>query len=226
MNLIEGIKKRKSIRGFKPDPVSKEVIVSIIEAACKAPSAMNTQPWEFIVVTGEKLTRLKKEIVENLCNGSVMNPDHQVVGWGNDSVFRERQVGLAKRIFTLMKIPREDTEKRMQWMERGFRFFDAPVGVFLLTDKSLIESGPLLDLGAAMQNLCLAAVEYDLGTCIEDQSVLYPEVVRKILGIPEDKKIVIAIALGYPDWDFPANRLVSEREPVSNNTTWIGFDQG
>ncbi len=226
MSVIEGIKKRKSIRGFKPDPVSKDTITSILEAACRAPSAMNTQPWEFMVVTGDKLSLLKKEIIESLYGGVAMNPDHQVVGWGNDSVYRQRQIELAKQIFNLMEIPREDKEKRMHWMERGFRFFDAPVGIFLLTDKSLGESGPLLDLGAAMQNVCLAATEYNLGTCIEDQSVLYPEVVRRVLGVSDEKKIIIAIALGYPDWDFPANRLQTLREPVSNITTWIGFDQG
>ncbi len=224
MKMVAGIKKRKSIRGFKPDPVSKEVVASILEAACHAPSAMNSQPWEFAVVTGELLTRLKQKIIKRLKKGEPMSPEHQVVGWGRDSVFRQRQVELAKQIFQLMDIAREDKKKRDQWLEQGFRFFDAPVGIFLLTDKSLAESSPLLDLGAAMQNICLAALDYDLGTCIEDQSVLYPEVVRDLLCIPEDKKIIIAIALGYPDWKFPANQLISARESINDNTTWFGFD--
>lgn len=79
------------------------------------------------------------------------------------------------------------------------------------------------DIGAAMQNLCLAALNYDLGTCIEDQSVLYPEVLRKHASIPDTKRIVIAIAVGYPDWDFPANELISTRESIEKNTTWLGF---
>lgn len=224
MNIIEGINQRKSIRGFKPDPVSKEIISSILDAACRAPSAMNTQPWEFIAATGETLNQLKSEIVNSLWSGKTMNPDHQVVGWNNESVFRKRQIDLAKQIFQLMGIEREDTEKRNQWLERGFRFFDAPVGLFLLTDKSLSDVGPLLDLGAAMQNICLAAVHYGLGTCIEDQSVLFPELVRNAFKIPEDKKIIIAIALGYPDWNYLANNLESSRIPVSENTTWIGFN--
>ena len=74
-----------------------------------------------------------------------------------------------------------------------------------------------------MQTLCLAALHFGLGTCIEDQGVSYPEVIREIAGIPEDKKIVIAIAIGYPDWKFPANSLQSSRESLEKNTLWIGF---
>jgi len=72
-----------------------------------------------------------------------------------------------------------------------------------------------------MQNICLAALHWGLGTCIEDQGVLYPEVVRKYTGIPASKRLIIAIAMGYPDPDFPANRIRSEREPAENLTTWV-----
>ena len=87
--------------------------------------------------------------------------------------------------------------------------------------RTLSESGPLLDLGAVMQNICLAAMHFGLGTCIEDQGVLYPEVLREHAGIPPTKRLNIAIAIGYPDPDFPANNIRSEREPAENLTTWI-----
>jgi len=223
MDIIEAIIQRKSIRGFKPDPVSKDILAKILEAASRAPSAMNTQPWEFAVITGDVLDRLRSAIVEKLYKGEPMRPDHQVVSWSNDSIYRKRQIELAKGLFALMDIPREDKQKRAAWMERGFRFFDAPVGILLLTDTSLSESGPLLDMGAAMQNICLAARHFGLGTCIEDQSALYPEVLRDIAGIPENKRIIIAIAIGYPDWDFPANDISTDRASLDTNTRWVGF---
>jgi nitroreductase len=223
MNVIEAINKRKSIRGFKSDAVSKEVLSKILESACRAPSAMNTQPWEFIVVTGDVLNRLRTAIVDRLNQKEQMHPEHEVVSWSNDSIYRNRQVELAKKIFNLMNIPREDKKKRAAWLERGFRFFDAPVVILLLTDKSLSDAGPLLDLGAALQNICLSALHFGLGTCIEDQGVLYPGVLREILQIPDNKKIIMAIAIGYPDWDFPANALSSGRESLDKNTRWIGF---
>ncbi|MGB4549363.1 MAG: nitroreductase [Syntrophales bacterium] len=223
MDILEAIHRRKSIRGFKTDPVSKDVLTRILEAGVRAPSAMNTQPWEFVVVTGDVLNGLREAIVEKLNRNEPMHPDHEVVSWSNESIYRTRQIELAKKIFTLMGIPREDKKKRAAWMERGFRFFDAPAAIVLLTDKSLSDTGPLLDLGAAMQNICLAALHFGLGTCVEDQGVLYPKVLREVLQIPDSKKIIIAIAIGYPDEGFPANALTSGREPLDRNTRWMGF---
>lgn len=223
MDIIEAIFQRKSIRGFKSDPVSKDILTRVLDAACRAPSAMNTQPWEFTVMTGDVLNRVRAAIIDKLNKKEQVHPEHQPVSWSSDSIYRNRQVELAKKLFKIMDIPREDKEKRAAWLERGFRFFDAPVGILILTDKSLSDTGPLLDLGAAMQTICLSALNFGLGTCIEDQGVLYPEVLREIAHIPENKKIIIAIAIGYPDWNFPANAIASGREPLNINTRWMGF---
>jgi nitroreductase len=224
MDVIEAVKKRKSIRGYKPDPVPKEVLEQILELASHAPSAMNTQPWEFIVLTGEILENVRQRNVELLNSGAPPNPEHVVTSWPRESIYRQRQVNLAKQLFQLMDIPREDREKRAKWLERGFRYFDAPAAIILSTDRCLSESGPLLDIGALIQTICLTALYFGLGTCIEDQGTMYPEVLRKYVHIPESKRIIVAIAIGYPDWDFPANKVESEREPIKNVTTWLGFD--
>ena len=224
MEIIEAIKTRKSIRGFLLDPVEKSIIKKIIDIAVRAPSAMNTQPWEFFVITGNVLDEIRKGVVEKLNSGAPMKPDHLVVAWPRESVYRNRQVDLAKQLFTLMDIPREDKAKRAWWLERGFRFFDAPIAVVVVADKMLGESAPVFDLGAVTQTLCLAALDFGLGTCIEDQGVLYPEVLRELAGIPDSKRIMIAVALGYPDPDFPANRVESLRMPADEITTWVGFE--
>jgi len=224
MDVIEAVKKRKSIRGYKPDPVPKDVLEQILELASHAPSAMNTQPWEFIVLTGEVLENVRRSNIELLNSGAPPTPEHVVAGWPRESIYRQRQVDLAKQIFQLMDIPREDKEKRAKWLERGFRYFDAPAAIILSADRCLGESGPLLDIGAVIQTICLTALHFGLGTCIEDQGTMYPEVLRKYAHIPESKRIVIAVAIGYPDWDFPANKVESEREPIKNVTTWLGFD--
>jgi len=220
VNISEAIKKRKSIRDFKPDPVSENVLREILETACRAPSAMNTQPWKFVVVTGKTLERVKRENIEKLRAGDRFDSEYWTIGWSSDSVYRQRQVALARQIFQLMDIEREDTKKRSQWMERGFRYFDAPSVILVLTDKALKESTPFLDIGAVMQNICLAALDYGLGTCIGDQGVMYPEVLRKHCGIPESDMIVISISVGHPNHGFPANRLESPREPLDTLTKW------
>jgi len=224
MDLLEGIRSRKSIRGFKPDPVSRETLAEILETACRAPSAMNSQPWEFFVLGGDVLNGIRKKNVECLHSGAPPQPDHIVIGWPNDSVYRARQVGLAKGLFKLMGITRDDRAERLQWMERGFRYFDAPAAIVIVVDRTLSESGPLSDIGSLMQNICLAALHYGLGTCIEDQGVMYSGVLRELAGIPDTKRIIMAIAIGHPDPDFPANALESEREPAEKITTWLGFE--
>jgi nitroreductase len=223
MNVLDAIKTRKSIRNFKPDPVSKNVLAEILTTACRAPSAMNSQPWEFVVLGGEVLEKIKQAHLAKLAAGEPPGSEHSVVGWQRDSIYWNRQVALAKELFRLMDIGREDKEKRAQWTARGFRYFDAPAAIVITSDKSLAEVAPLLDLGAVMQTICLAALHYGLGTCIEDQGVMYPAVLREIAGIPAEKRIVISIALGYPDPDFPANQIETAREPLENITTWLGF---
>ena len=223
MDVVEAIRSRKSIRGYKPDPVPKEVLRKILGVASRSPSAMNTQPWDITVITGQVLDNIRQGNIEMLTSGAIPNPDIPFKPY--EGVYRQRQVDLAIDIFRLMGIAREDKEKRAEWMQRGFRFFDAPAAIILSMDKSLDES-PLarLDIGAIIQTICLVALNYGLGTCIEDQGIVFPEVVRKFTHIPKSKRIIISIAIGYPNWDFPANKLEAEREPVENFVTWCGFN--
>lgn len=224
MEFKEVVFARKSIRKFKPDPVSGKTIEAILAVAGRAASGMNIQPWEFFVITGPALASIKQQHIDNLQKGIQPAPETAYSVWPNDSVYRKRQVELGKELFRLMNIQREDMAQRIEWAQRGFRFFDAPVAVVITHDRILPDPGPLLDMGAVMQMICLAAVEHGLGTCIEGQGIQYPAVLRKFAHIPESKKIVTAIAVGYPDPDFPANRLETTREPVDAVTTWVGFD--
>jgi nitroreductase len=219
MDIIEAIKTRKSIRGYLPDPVPQEIIRAILETALRSPSAVNNQPWEFTIVTGEVLDKIRHENVESLLAGvPAYDRTSRYAG-----VFKQRRVELAKDIFALMDIKRDDEVKRKEWSHRGFRFFDAPVAIIISVDKSLDGSWSLFDIGAISQTICLAAMHYGIGTCIEDQGVKFHSVLRKHALIPENQDIIIGIALGYPDPDFPANQLSSRREPLDKVSTWLGF---
>jgi nitroreductase len=224
VDIIEAIKQRKSIRDFKDDQIPQSVIRELLEIACRAPSAMNTQPWEFTVIVKDVLAEIKHAIIEKLRASEKPHSEHSVVGWPSEGVYRQRQVELAKQIFHLMDIKREDADKRSQWLERGFKFFNAPAVIVVCADRILAEGTPIFDLGAVTQNICLTALHFGLGTCIEDQGAMYPEVLRKFANIPETKQIIITIALGYPNWDFPANRLETTRESIDTLTTWCGFN--
>ena len=225
MEIVEAIRARKSIRAFKRDPVKKEIVREILEIATRAPSGTNTQPWEFFVLAGEVLEEVKQANAEHLKSGTAPSPEISFAISNPDTIYQKRRVELTKQLFQLMEIPRDDMGKRMQWLERGFRFFDAPVAIIVSVDRLLSEEGPLMDIGAVMQTICLTALNYGLGTCIEYQGVMYPEALRQYADIPESKRILAAIALGFPDGDFPANKLESTRELVDNMTNWRGFEQ-
>ncbi|MCX6008245.1 MAG: nitroreductase [Chloroflexi bacterium] len=221
MDVIEAIKTRKSIRGFKKDPVSKETIHKILEAAIRTPSGMNTQPWEFVVAGGKALEQIREECGRLFNEGAF--PTNDMLRQPFEGVFKKRQVDLAVELFKLMGIAREDKEARKQWMSRGFRFFDSPCQIIIFADKELKYHLDMLGVGALCQTICLAALEYGLGTCIADQGIMYDQVWRKYANIPESKRLIAGISIGYPDPDFPANKLVSSREPVDSITTWLGY---
>jgi nitroreductase len=223
MDIVDAIKTRRSIRGYKTDPVPKETIAEILEIAVRAPSAMNTQPWEFTILAGEPLRKIIEGNVKKVRDGVTPYAEIDVIGWTNDSVYRTRQVDLAKYIFELMDIQRTDKVKRAAWMERGFSFFNAPAAIVVSVDKSLSAVGPLLDCGGLMQNICLVAMAYGLGTCIHDQGIMYPDVVRQYAGIPESKRLVIAISIGWPKEGETVNTIAPGRLPAAGVTTWVGF---
>lgn len=219
MELIKAINERKSIRGFKPDPVSKDILMDIMKLATRSVSSVNSQPWEFAVITGHILDEIRKDNMDYVINNLPFDsPDVPIEG-----IYRERRIGLAKQLFKSMDIAREDRERRSWWEQRGFRFFDAPVAIIIYMDKSMDETTFRFDMGCVAQNICLAAMEFGLGTCVEDQAIMYQRGLRKYLSIPETKRFVTGIAIGYPDWDFPANNVISLREDVDNVTSWYGF---
>ncbi|MDY6844328.1 MAG: nitroreductase [Thermodesulfobacteriota bacterium] len=224
MDIIDAIEKRMSIRGFKKDPVPKEVLKRILEVSVRAPSANNTQPWEFVVLTGKVLDDLKKANVDQFNKGAEIKTGIPTPPTRWVDPYRKRQVELGVELFRLLGIGREDKEARAEWAKRGMRFFDAPAAILICVDESDLDIVYLFDIGVVAQTITLVAVDHGLGTCIQRQVTHYPDEMRRVTGIPESKRILIGIAIGYPDWDYPGNTLKSTREPVDHITTWLGSE--
>ena len=224
MDFESLVTERKSIRGYKPDPVPKQVIEEIIEIAKGAPSSMNTQPWFFNVITGEPLERIRKGNTERMLAGAKVRREIPVRG-GYEGVYRQRQVEIVIQLFEAMGIARDDKERRQDWVMRGFRQFDAPVSIVMSYEKSL-EPATIthFDLGAVVYGLVLAAWTRGLGTVINGQGIMQSDVVREHAKIPDDQVIMTCIAVGYPDFDFAANDVKSRRTPNDAITRYIGFE--
>ncbi|MDN5251248.1 nitroreductase [Betaproteobacteria bacterium LSUCC0117] len=224
MTFSELIKARRSVRGYRPDPVPREVIEEIISVAKWAPSSMNTQPWHVHVVTGEPLDNIRRGNTENMLAG--VPPKREFpMRESYEGIHRKRQVEVAVQLFDAMGIAREDTERRTDWVMRGFRQFDAPVSLVLTYDKYLEPAAiSQFDLGAFSHAIVLAAWERGLGCVINGQGIMQSHVVRTHAQIPDDQVIMICIAMGYPDDSFVANDVKSRREDNKNFVRYVGFD--
>lgn len=215
---------RRSIRGFKPDPVPMALMKEILGLAMRAPSSMNTQPWNFTVVTGEPLDRIRAGNTERNIAGVPHSREFRT-GTAFEGVHRERQIGVAKQLFSAMGIARDDAPARMDWVLRGFRQFDAPVCVIITYDRGLAGSDDTpFDCGAVSTALVNAAWSRGLGAVINSQGIMQSPVVREHAGIADDQVIMKAIAIGWPDESFPANAVVSERKSVDEAARFVGFE--
>jgi nitroreductase len=200
------------------------LIEEILALAMRAPSSMNTQPWNFTVVTGEPLDRIRAGNTERNLAGIPHSREFRI-GQAFAGVHRDRQVGVAKQLFAAMDIAREDMEKRHDWVLRGFRQFDAPVCIIVTYDKAVDGSDDTpFDCGAVATALVNAAWSRGLGAVINSQGIMQSPVVREHAGIPDDQVIMKSIALGWPDESFPANAVVSTRKSVEEATRFVGFD--
>ena len=215
---------RRSIRGYKAEPVPRALIEEILALAMRSPSSMNTQPWNFTVVTGEVLDRIRAGNTERNLAGIPHSREFRI-GGAFEGKHRERQVGVAKQLFAAMGIAREDKEARQDWVLRGFRQFDAPVCVIITYDRELADSDDTaFDCGAVTTALVNAAWSRGLGAVINSQGIMQSPVVREHAGIADDQVIMKAVALGWPDDSFPANAVVSERKSVDEASVFLGFD--
>ena len=215
---------RRSVRGYKPDPVPKALIEEILTLAMRSPSSMNTQPWNFTVISGKPLDLIRAGNTERNVAGVPHSREFRI-GEAFAGQHRDRQVGVAKQLFAAMGIEREDKEKRMDWVLRGFRQFDAPVCVIITYDRVLADSDDTaFDCGAVTTALVNAAWSRGLGAVINSQGIMQSPVVREHANIADDQVSMRAVALGWPDDSFPANAVVSERRSVAEATSFLGFE--
>ena len=225
MKLEKAMIERRSIRGFKDEPVSKALLEDVIALANRAPSSMNTQPWHLHVLTGKPLEAVRYGNTERMLAG--MTPVREIEDYAAyEGEHRKRQIEIAVQLFEAMGIKREDSERRQDWVMRGFRQFDAPVSIVVCFDRSLLENTIAhFDTGAMTYGLVLAAWSKGLGAVINGQGIMQSPVVREAANIPEDQVILTCVALGWPDEEFVANSVVSRRRPIENVTRYLGFEE-
>ena len=218
MEILEGIKTRRSVRGFKSKSITKGVMKKILQAVSNSPSYTNTQPWEVVVVSGEKKNELGRRLLELARAKALTSPDLPMPkGWPPALEERSREHG-ARRLSTL-GVARDDEEGREKLRLMNFEFYGAPCAVFLFIDGSLGEWS-IFDMGLFAQNLILAAHSFGVESCLQASVTNYALEIKQFLDIPESKKLVICISLGYPDEKAKLNTYRSLKQKPDEFTKW------
>ncbi|MCS7113969.1 MAG: nitroreductase family protein [Nitrososphaerota archaeon] len=216
VELFEAINTRRSIRAFTDKPVDPRIVEEILEAATKAPSALNLQPWEFLVVVDEERERLSRRLLKAYRERRIgCSPQ------GSDKL-PEKFARRMKSTFEVMKakIERAETDYESFINEGSLNFYGAPVAIIICMDNRLSKYH-LLSIGSALAYLVLAAHAKGLGTCLIGLIHAYADEVKDALNIPEEKEVVLGVALGYPDWNSTVNAFKTPRDSVKEVARWI-----
>ena len=216
MDLLKVINERKSIRAFKTDPVPREKIEEIVSLTIHAPSAINLQPWEFIILTGEEKERLGRRLIK---------------------AYREKQISCGPgNVKPLPKTIAKRGAKTLELMDPFFQemgidsnqfinegscnFYGAPVAILICQDDSFPKAR-FVDIGLVLAYFILVAHEFGLATCPIGLIIAYEDEIKDLLNIPENKNVVIGVALGYPNGDIPINHFKSPRDDLEKFVRWI-----
>lgn len=226
MSVIDLLNERRSIRNFLPTPVPRETIVKILQAASRSPSGTNMQPWQVYVVTDEA----KDSLVRNVLATRELEPHRErppkpfgEYDYNPEPLFepfltRRRTVGFG--LYQILGVAKGDRAASWIVAGRNFEFFGAPVGLIFTIDKSL-QKGSWLDYGIFLQSIMLAAADCGLGTCAQAAWRHYHDIIRPLCRIPDNEIVVCGMSLGYADMDAPANKMVTEREPMEGFVRFV-----
>ena len=195
ISLFEAIHTQRAIRRFTNEPVSDEAIRRILEAAVRAPSGRNTQPWRFIVIRNAATKQKIGDYYRRAC---------EEAGIGQEPI-----PGLSKKV--------NDSVTHL-----AYHMGDAPV-LILACYEYLNEDavGPSTILTGssiypAVQNLLLAARALGLGTSLTTVHSMFEDEIKDLLGIPANVQTAALIPMGYPS---PEERFGgSRRRPVAEVT--------
>ena len=217
------ITSRRSVRGFLPAAVPRAVIEDILAVAARAPSGTNTQPWQVHVLTGEPLAALSRDLVaayDDPIERATHTEEYAYypTEWQSPYIDRRRKVGWD--LYGLLGIAKTDKAAMHAQHGRNYAFFGAPVGLMFTIDR-VLQQGSWLDYGMFLQSVMVAARGRGLDTCPQAAFMQFHRIIARHLSLSPQQMVVCGMSLGHADPDAVANRLVTEREPVSGFTRFL-----
>ena len=214
MHVDQAIMTRRSVRGFLPKPVPREIVERIVEVSARAPSGTNIQPWKVYACSGAVRDAIAEEACRAFLTGDPPRDnelDAYPVVLADHFKARRRKVGWD--LYGLMGVEKGDREGSRRQHVRNFDFFGAPVAIFTFIDRRL-QWGSWLDSGMFVQNLMLAARAHGLHTCPQAAWRDFHRIIRRHLEVPDDEIMLCGMSLGYEDEAARVNSLRTEREAL------------
>ncbi len=223
MNVTEAVASRMSCRAFLPSPVPEATVREILEAARRAPSGGNLQPWHVHALAGEPLAQLIAAVRASLpAHPRGEGSEYDVYPKELVEPYRSRRFKCGEDMYATIGVPREDKFARLMQFARNYEFFGAPVGLFFHVDRS-VGAPQWSDVGMYMQTVMLLARERGLHTCAQEAWSVWHRTVDSFLGTPPRLMLFSGMALGYRDESAPINTLVTDRAPLEEIAELRGF---
>jgi len=216
------ITSRRSVRGFKPDPVPRELVGHLLAVASRAPSGTNMQPWKAYVLMGAMKERLTRRIIDTKANDAASLGKRTWKYYPDEfpPVYKARRRKIGWDMYGLAGVEKGDREAAERLRDQNYHFFGAPVGMIFTISEEL-EVGSWIDYGFFLQNISTAARARGLHTCAQAIFADVPRAIEAVLPIGEREIIVCGMSLGYIDDDVHVNALETERAPVSEFATFF-----
>lgn len=214
MDFDEAVRLRRSVRGFKPTPVSEDVIDACLSLAQLSPSNCNVQPWRVYLASGEARDRVRNGMLSAFTEGRYEEMEHPIDAFAGE--YRKRQVACAVEMYGKMGIERDDKQGRVDAHARNFALFDAPHVAIVCMDRSF-GIGVALDVGMWVQTFMLALTSRGVSSCPQAALRAYSGLLQAELGIPDNELVLCGVSFGYEDESVPVNACRQPRDPIGSN---------
>src|SRR5271169_1136375 len=126
MDVIEALQSRYSVRAFNTEPVSRQTVSNILEAANRTPSWANSQSWEVYLAGGQALERIRQAYLANYRSSVPGRPDFPSITKYPDFIQNRINTLLSGRQ-DFLGFKRDDKAARQKMAEANYSFFNAPV---------------------------------------------------------------------------------------------------
>lgn len=213
------LRQRHSCRGFRKDPVPRELLLRILGVAQRSASWCNAQPWQVHIVSGARLDALRTDLMARARSGAAAAPE---LDWPPEyrGLHQARRRACALDLYRAVGVARGDREASTRQALENFRCFGAPQ-LAIVTSEAILGTHGVMDCGAWVANFMLAATAAGVATIAQAALASWPDILRQHLDIPLERRIVCGISIGFEDSEHPANAFRTTRAPLEEVLRWM-----